>query len=82
MENKSYSLVDLSKEELEAFDLAMKALLDEHKVHFEGIPAFTREKVGEGFQIAIQYIAKKKVELVPKEGELSPIQPDDLDKKI
>lgn len=70
----NYSLVELTDAEKESFTSELNALLTKHSVYFEPVPKFVRQQVGQAFTLSGDFLAMKKVELVPKgESVVSPL---------
>ncbi len=66
MSDKSYTLKQCSKEEVDAFNLDLQALIYKHSVELRAVPIFTPDANGK-YVTDAQVMLFKKIELVPKQ---------------
>ena len=64
--NPQHTLREFPKDELQTFNLALQAFLDEHDAHL-----VTRPVISDDGRIDSRILAYKKVELIPKEDGAS-----------
>lgn len=84
--NPKYELVDMSEEEKSNFMEKFHKFLAEESVYFEPVPQFTRTAIGAPWEIVMQVLLQKKINIegeasIKEEGVPSPFTSDEPNKE-